>query len=89
MIEIRLGPEGWTAQLMPPEAVAPRAWAEGRRWLCMSWLNGNLQAELLTDEQVHDWRVIYHDDSTRTDPQSPQRTFNVAQLSQDLRPDKE
>jgi hypothetical protein len=88
MIEVRLGPDGWIAQLLPGVALAPRAWAEGRRWLQMSWANGDLQAELLADDQVADWQVIYRDESIRTDPRRPQRKVDMASLSQDLDPDE-
>lgn len=88
MIEVRLGPDGWIAQLMPEVALAPRAWASGQRWLRMSWPDGNLQAELLADDQVADWRVIYHDESSRTDPHSPRKTVGATAPSHDLAPDE-
>lgn len=86
MIEVRVGPDGWIAQLMPAGVIAPEQWAGGRRWLCMSWPSQSLQAAMLTDDEVADWRVVYHDESTRTDPQ---RTDNAASLSHDLAPDEE
>jgi len=85
MIEVRLGLDGWIAQLMPVETISPASQAEGRRWLCMSWPNGTLHAELLTDDDVADWQVVYHDESPRTDPQ---RADSMAPLSQDFAPDK-
>ena len=89
MIEVRLGPDGWIAQLMPAEAISPQAQAEGRRWLQMSWPDGNLvRADLLTDSEVADWRVIYHDESARTDPRRPQGKDGTTPLSHNLRPDE-
>ena len=83
--EIRISPDGRVAQLVPPESIKPEQWANGRRWLCMSWPQGQLQAEMLADDQVADWRVLHRDESASD---NPQRTDNMAPLSRDLAPDE-
>lgn len=63
MIEVRLSPQGWIAQLVPSEAIAEEAYATGKRWLCMSWPDGTtVRADLLTDGEVVDWRTIHRDE---------------------------
>lgn len=71
VIEVRLSPDGWVAQLVPPEAISEEAVAGGKRWLCMSWENALVRASLLTDDEVADWTVIHQDEEAKTG--SPER----------------
>lgn len=87
MIEIRLSPDGRIAQLAPIDSLGSAALTEGRRWLCMSWPdNSNLTANLLTDDEVANWQVLYHDGPTPAGPHDPQGNDSTASLSHNLDP---
>jgi hypothetical protein len=80
MIEVRVSPDGWLAQLMPADVISSEQVAKGRRWLCMTWIESGLGAHLLTDANVADWRVIYRDEAT---PKNPQKIVEMTSTSKE------